>query len=113
MSRERYGAEVPRLRPETLATATSPDIDWVLEAMKGRKEDVFAIVRPTSPFRTGATIRRAHERLLELGDRADSIRAVRARDGLSRPCGRGWSDERLGSVLLSALHRLEDPVDVR
>ena len=73
---ERYGAEVPGLRPESLATATSPDIDWVLEAMSGRKEDVFAIVRPTSPFRTGATIRRAHERLLELGDRADSIRAV-------------------------------------
>ena len=73
---ERYGAEVPGLRPESLATATSPDIDWVLEAMNGRKEEVFAIVRPTSPFRTGATIRRAHERLLELGDRADSIRAV-------------------------------------
>ena len=41
-----------------------------------RNEDAFAILRPTSPFRTAATIRRAWERFLELGDRADSIRAV-------------------------------------
>jgi CMP-N,N'-diacetyllegionaminic acid synthase len=73
---ERYGAEVPGLRPQELATATSADIEWVLLSMAGRDEDVFAIVRPTSPFRTGATVRRAFERLVDLGDRADSIRAV-------------------------------------
>ena len=44
--------------------------------MKDRDEEIFAILRPTSPFRTGGTIRRAYERLVELGDRADSIRAV-------------------------------------
>jgi CMP-N,N'-diacetyllegionaminic acid synthase len=71
-----YGAEVPGLRPPEQATATSSDIEWVLTAMAERDEDVFAIVRPTSPFRTGATIRRAFDRLVELGDRADSIRAV-------------------------------------
>jgi CMP-N,N'-diacetyllegionaminic acid synthase len=71
-----YGADVPGLRPPELATATSSDIDWVLLTMAGRDEDVFAIVRPTSPFRTGATIRRAFDRLLELGDGADSVRAV-------------------------------------
>src|SRR5262249_49285014 len=32
----RYGAEVPGLRPAELATATSPDIDWVVETMRGR-----------------------------------------------------------------------------
>jgi CMP-N,N'-diacetyllegionaminic acid synthase len=73
---QRYGAEVPGLRPPELATATSADIEWVLRAMSGRDEEIFAIVRPTSPFRTGATIRRAFDRLVELGDRADSIRAV-------------------------------------
>jgi N-acylneuraminate cytidylyltransferase len=73
---ERYGADVPGLRPPELATATSSDIEWVSLTMAGRDEDVFAIVRPTSPFRTGATIRRAFDRLVELGDRADSIRAV-------------------------------------
>jgi CMP-N,N'-diacetyllegionaminic acid synthase len=73
---ERYGADVPRLRPEELATATSPDIEWVLLAMADRSEQLFAILRPTSPFRTAATIVRALDALLALGDRADSIRAV-------------------------------------
>jgi CMP-N,N'-diacetyllegionaminic acid synthase len=73
---ERYGASVPSLRPAEMATATSPDIEWVLHAMQGRGEEAFAILRPTSPFRTAATIHRALGRFLELGDRADSIRAV-------------------------------------
>jgi CMP-N,N'-diacetyllegionaminic acid synthase len=72
----RYGADVPGLRPAEMSTATSFDIEWVLHVMRDRDEDVFAILRPTSPFRTGETIRRAYERLVELGDRADSVRAV-------------------------------------
>jgi CMP-N,N'-diacetyllegionaminic acid synthase len=72
----RYGAEVPRLRPAELATSTSSDIEWVLHAMRDRDEDAFAILRPTSPFRSAATIRRAWEQFLAFGDRIDSIRAV-------------------------------------
>jgi CMP-N,N'-diacetyllegionaminic acid synthase len=72
----RYGAEVPGLRPAEMSTSTSYDIEWVQHVMRGRDEEVFAILRPTSPFRTPQTIRRALERLVELGDRADSIRAV-------------------------------------
>jgi CMP-N,N'-diacetyllegionaminic acid synthase len=72
----RHGAEVPGLRPAEMSTATSFDIEWVLHLMRDRDEEIFAILRPTSPFRTGETIRRAYDRLLELGDRADSIRAV-------------------------------------
>jgi CMP-N,N'-diacetyllegionaminic acid synthase len=72
----RYGAEVPGLRPAELATATSPDVEWVTHVMAGRDEVIFGILRPTSPFRGAATIRRAFERLVELGERADSIRAV-------------------------------------
>ncbi len=77
----RYGAEVPGLRPVELAGPTSPDIEWVLHvrdvlAATGRDFDAFAILRPTSPFRTAATICRAWDTLLALGDRADSVRAV-------------------------------------
>jgi N-acylneuraminate cytidylyltransferase len=72
----RYGTEVPGLRPAEMSTATSFDIEWVLHVMRQRDEEVFAILRPTSPFRTAKTIRRAFGRLVELGDRADSIRAV-------------------------------------
>jgi CMP-N,N'-diacetyllegionaminic acid synthase len=71
-----YGADVPGLRPAEMSTATSSDIEWVLHVMDGRSEEVFGILRPTSPFRGAATIRRAYERLVELGDAADSIRAV-------------------------------------
>ena len=72
----RYGAEVPGLRPEEMSTATSFDIEWVLHVMRDRDEEIFAILRPTSPFRTADTIRRAYERLVDLGNAADSIRAV-------------------------------------
>lgn len=71
-----WGATVPSLRRQEISTSTSPDIEWVLEAMTGRTEDAFAILRPTSPFRTGDTIRRAWNELLAAGDTADSIRAV-------------------------------------
>lgn len=74
----RYGACVPGLRPAALATATAPDIDWVehvLAALPDRY-DAFSILRPTSPFRRGATIARAWERFLAVPG-ADSLRAVR------------------------------------
>jgi len=79
---ERYGAEVPGLRPPEMATATSPDIDWVrhtiaILADDGRDFDIFSILRPTSPFRGPEVIRRAFDQLVDLGDRADSVRAVR------------------------------------
>jgi CMP-N,N'-diacetyllegionaminic acid synthase len=72
----RYGAEVPGLRTEEMSTATSFDIEWVLHVMRDRDEEIFAILRPTSPFRTADTVRRAYERLVDLGNAADSIRAV-------------------------------------
>ena len=77
---KRYGAEVPFLRPTELATATSPDVEWVRHALEELKpvEQAFAILRPTSPFRMAATIDRAHGLFLELSDQEgiDSIRAV-------------------------------------
>jgi N-acylneuraminate cytidylyltransferase len=73
---ERYGAIVPGLRPTEIAGSTSPDIQWVRLALEGRDEDLFSILRPTSPFRTAATIQRAWEQLHAVPG-ADSIRAVR------------------------------------
>jgi CMP-N-acetylneuraminic acid synthetase len=75
-----YGAEVPFLRPAAFAGDLSPDIEWVehalatLEAM-GRSYDCFSLLRPTSPFRTAATIERAWRRFLSQ-EGVDSLRAV-------------------------------------
>lgn len=73
----RYGADVPGLRPEAMATSTASDIDWVEHELARLPDfDAFSILRPTSPFRRGATIRRAWERLIAVPG-ADSVRAVR------------------------------------
>jgi CMP-N,N'-diacetyllegionaminic acid synthase len=77
----RYGADVPGLRPAELAGATSPDIDWVEHVLgvlrdESRTFDVFSILRPTSPFRTAATIRRAWDAFVAADPPVDSLRAV-------------------------------------
>ena len=76
-----YGAEVPFLRPVTMAGDLSPDIEWVrhtLDALEaaGRGADCFALLRPTSPFRQAATIRRAWAEFVSGGRSIDSLRAV-------------------------------------
>jgi N-acylneuraminate cytidylyltransferase len=75
-----YGAEVPFLRPPQFAGDTSPDIEWLeytLTELKrtGRQWDGFSLLRPTSPFRTAATIRRAWARFIAQNG-VDSLRAV-------------------------------------
>jgi N-acylneuraminate cytidylyltransferase len=101
----RYGATVA-YRPPEHARPLSLDIEWVLDVMSDRPEDAFAILRPTSPFRTPAVIDRAWQRLLETTGRADSIRAVeRCRQHPSKM----WrlEDELLRPVLLHS--RTETP----
>ena len=75
-----YGAEVPFLRPAAFAGDTSPDIEWLEHLLTelraaGRRWDAFSILRPTSPFRSAAMIRRAFERFASQAG-ADSLRAV-------------------------------------
>ena len=75
-----YGADVPFLRPASLAGDTSPDIEWLEFTLKtlhgmGRRPDCFALLRPTSPFRSAETIRRAWRTFLH-DRRVDSLRAV-------------------------------------
>ena len=74
---QRYGAEIPFLRPTQLATSTSPDIEWITHALGelGEHYDLFAIVRATNPFRGGDVLRRGLDQLLATPE-ADSIRAV-------------------------------------
>ncbi len=76
----KYGANVPFLRPVEYAGDTSPDIEWVqhtLERLRdeGRNYEYFSILRPTNPFRTAETIRRAWETFIKVPG-ADSLRAV-------------------------------------
>jgi CMP-N,N'-diacetyllegionaminic acid synthase len=74
---QRYGADVPFLRPAALATSTSPDIEWITHALEqlGEHYDLFAIVRATNPFRGPDVLQRGLEQLLATPE-ADSIRAV-------------------------------------
>lgn len=72
-----YGAEVPFLRPAELASTTSPDIEWLNHAFShlNASYEAFSILRPTSPFRSADTLRRAEEHFLAL-EGIDSIRSV-------------------------------------
>jgi CMP-N,N'-diacetyllegionaminic acid synthase len=72
-----YGADVPFLRPAEYATSTSPDIEWLSHTLDGLPEqyDLFALIRPTSPFLRAESVRGAVDRLLAVPE-ADSIRAV-------------------------------------
>lgn len=75
-----YGADVPFLRPQEISGDTSPDIEWVKYTLNRLAEtnhhfDSFSILRPTSPFRNGGTIKRAWQSFLS-EDNVDSLRAV-------------------------------------
>jgi N-acylneuraminate cytidylyltransferase len=75
-----YGASVPFLRPRELAADHSPDIEWIEHTLarlggQGCAFDCFSVLRPTSPFRTAATIHRAW-RAFTLETGVDSLRAV-------------------------------------
>lgn len=75
-----YGAEVPFLRPVEFAADLSPDIEWVRDLLErlraaGRLSECFSLLRPTSPFRQAATIRRAWAQFVS-DPGVQSLRAV-------------------------------------
>jgi CMP-N,N'-diacetyllegionaminic acid synthase len=100
---ERCGGEAPFLRPPELASSTSPDIEWVrhaFEQLAPARFDVFAVLRPTSPFRGAATIRRAFDRFLALSQ-SHSIDSLRAVEPVKQHPGKMWvSDGELMRPLL-------------
>jgi CMP-N,N'-diacetyllegionaminic acid synthase len=86
-----YGAEIPFLRPAEFATSTSPDIEWVEDTLKrlradGRNYDCFSILRPTSPFRTADTIKRAFAEFLA----EDGVDSLRALEKVTQHPGKMW-----------------------
>lgn len=77
---ERWGAEVPFLRPEELAQDHTTDlpvfqhtIKW-LEDHEGYKPDIIVQLRPTSPFRPTGSIENAIHVLTE--GQFDSVRSI-------------------------------------
>lgn len=100
-----YDAEVPFLRPPQFAGDTSPDIEWLEHALTelkrmGRQWDCFSLLRPTSPFRTAATIRRAWARFIAQHG-VDSLRAV---EKCAQHPGKMWvvDGDRMSPLLPSA-----------
>jgi CMP-N,N'-diacetyllegionaminic acid synthase len=86
-----YGAEVPFLRPASLAGDQSPDIEWLAYTLgrlaeAGRRYDCFSILRPTSPFRLPQTIQRAWAEF-SAQNGVDSLRAV---EKCSQHPGKMW-----------------------
>ena len=82
------------------ATDTAHDFLWVQDVMQDRPEEIFAILRPTSPFRTASTIKRAYAELIASG--ADSIRAV---EPVKQHPGKMWRFEgRLIEPALRGIH---------
>ena len=75
---EKYGAEVIK-RPKELAKDSSPDHEWVNDALfqtRNVKYDAYAILRPTCPFRKPSSIQTAWS-MLQANPSYDSIRAIR------------------------------------
>ena len=73
---ESYGADW-FWRPPPLSRDDAPDIRWIEHVLtRISRPDTFAILRPTSPFRTSETIRRAYEQFMHPDSTNDSIRAV-------------------------------------
>lgn len=75
-----YGASVPGLRPEEISQSLSPDrewVKWIFDTEPGYLNHEYAcIIRPTSPFRTSKTIKRA-VREFKMNKNCDTLRAVR------------------------------------
>ena len=97
---QKYGAEVPGLRPPELAEDSSHDIGFLRHAMEewveGEDSQLWGIVRPTSPLRSPNTLREANQ-LLRTAEWADSIRALRP---VAEHPGKMWRlDEETGEAL--------------
>jgi CMP-N,N'-diacetyllegionaminic acid synthase len=85
-----YGAEVID-RPPEFAADTSPDVQWLrhaLDVLDNPPMVSWALLRPTSPFRTAETIRRAWRQFRLPDQTADSLRAV---EPVTQHPGKMWT----------------------
>ena len=93
-----YGAEVPGLRPSEFAGPSAHDILFLRHAMEnwveGEEGQLWVILRPTSPLRSGASVREAREVLLA-NPWADSVRALKP---VSEHPGKMWRVDQTGEA---------------
>jgi len=75
----------PLLRSSDDATDDSPDVRWVRDALTEWPANAFAILRPTSPFRTAATILRAYKNF-----QLQEVHSMRAVQMVSEHPGKMW-----------------------
>jgi CMP-N,N'-diacetyllegionaminic acid synthase len=83
-------------RPKAFASDTSPDIEWVdhFFSVYPLRPEAFAILRPTSPFRTAETIKRAWTEF-QANQPCDSIRAV---ERVRQSPWKMWTAEENGTI---------------
>lgn len=85
-----YGAEVPSLRPAEFSGSDAHDILFLRHAMEswvpGSDDQLWVILRPTSPLRSAESIRAARDVLLA-HPWADSVRSLRP---VSEHPGKMW-----------------------
>lgn len=91
------------VRPPEFATDDSPDIHWVRHALATIKCDAFAILRPTSPFRTADTIRRAYARF-----QTQEVHSMRAVQPVKEHPGKMWTWKGNGHPIVPALNGTVD-----
>lgn len=87
----RYGARLI-VRPEALSGDASPDIAWVEDALRvvtlhTERPRAFALLRPTSPFRSAETIRRAFAQWT----RSQTAHSLRAVEPVKHHPGKMWT----------------------
>lgn len=70
-----YGA-VSVMRPEELSTDDSPDYEWIAHMLQATGAGDFAVLRPTNPFRSVATIQGA-VKLFKSHPEVSEVRALR------------------------------------
>jgi len=80
----RYRESVRVMRRDPVEDA-QPDIAWVREALKLDTWESFAILRPTSPFRTAETIRRAYKQFTR-----SEVHSIRAVEPVKQHPGKMW-----------------------
>ena len=78
---EKYGAEVPFLRPKELARDESPTSDAIMHAItwfeeRGEYFDIVVLLEPTSPLRKENDLDNAIELFIKNIDKADSLVSV-------------------------------------
>ncbi|MGB1103631.1 MAG: cytidylyltransferase domain-containing protein [Crocinitomicaceae bacterium] len=86
---QKHGANVPFVRPVELSGNQMGDRPVLIhaletyEALTNLKFDAICLLRPTSPFRTGALIDAGIQKLIET--KADSVRSMTKVEGVHHP----------------------------